>query len=265
MDLADVLAHPFIEDGDQKIAITLRLDTLYRHGGRFRQAAQAQLRWCGEVQALLDFRGARLAFHHRVELDMPHALGLEKAIDLQRILRHLAGDGDQHIEFDPMAFQQCKAAHDIVETGPAALVRPIEVMDLAWSVKAEADHESLTGKKVAPLIIKQGAVGLQGIAYDLASGELALVVDRTLEKVEAQQRRFATLPGELHFRTALRCDIALHISTQHIIGHPEAFARRKQLFFFQIEAIAAIEITNRPDRLGHEVQALRGDVISQHY
>ena len=59
----------------------------------------------------------------------------------------------------------------------------IEVVDLARPVEAEADHEMLAGGG-APVVIQQGAIGLQGIADDLATGELTLVSDRALEKLQ---------------------------------------------------------------------------------
>ncbi|MNI60799.1 hypothetical protein D3C73_1160320 [compost metagenome] len=163
-----------------------------------------------------------------------------------------------------MLLEQSETAHHVVEAGAATFVWPIEVMDLARPVEAEADHEVFVGEKGAPLVIEQGAIGLQGIADDLAIGELTLISDRPLKKIQPQQRRLTTLPGEFHFRAVLRRDVTLHIRTQHFVGHTEALAGREQLFFFQIKAIAAIEVADRPDRLGHKVQALGVGVESQH-
>ncbi|MNP46596.1 hypothetical protein D3C76_1406060 [compost metagenome] len=82
MDLADILAHPFVEDGDQEVAIALGLDCLRRDRRRLRQDTQAQLWRCGEVQAAALLGGGGLSLHHWIELDMPHSLSLEEAVDL---------------------------------------------------------------------------------------------------------------------------------------------------------------------------------------
>ncbi|MCY1501487.1 hypothetical protein D9M68_355640 [compost metagenome] len=82
VDLADILAHPFVEDGDQEVAIALGLDCLRRDRCRLRQDTQAQLWRCGEVQAAALLGGGGLSLHHWIELDMPHSLSLEEAVDL---------------------------------------------------------------------------------------------------------------------------------------------------------------------------------------
>src|SRR5690606_225986 len=101
-----------------------------------------------------------------------------------------------------------------VEAGAAAFVRAVQVMQLSRSVEADAYRETFAGEKGTPGVVEQGAVGLQGIANVLAAGELALVVHGALEELQAEQGGFAALPGELHFRAALRGDIALHVGTQ---------------------------------------------------
>ncbi|MNP27596.1 hypothetical protein D3C76_1205160 [compost metagenome] len=132
----------------------------------------------------------------------------------------------------------------------------MEIVDLPWAVEAEPHQETLAGEEGAPVVIEQGAIGLQGIADDLAGGEAALVVQGPLEKVQAEQGRLAALPGELDFGAGLRRDVALHVVAQHLVVHAEALAGRELLLLLQVEAVAAIEVADRPDRLGHEVQAL---------
>ena len=46
------------------------------------------------------------------------------------------------------------------------------------------------------------------------------------------------------------------VSLQDIILHFEILAGGKKFFLFKIEAVFAIEVANRPDRLGHHMEAV---------
>ena len=42
---------------------------------------------------------------------------------------------------------------------------------------------------------------------------------------------------------------------QNVIRHHKAFIRREKLLLFKIETVLAVEIANRPDRLGHDMKS----------
>ncbi len=170
--------------------------------------------------------------------------------------RAVAGNGDQYVELHAMARQQAQAAHHLFMAGAALLVRPVRVVDGLRAVQRQPHREAVLRQEDAPFVVEQGAVGLQAVADGLALAVFLLQRQRAAEEIQSQQSRFAALPGELHFRRVLRRDVALHVGPQHLVGHAEFFARRIQLLLLQVEAVVAIEVAQRPDRLGHQVQAL---------
>ena len=76
----------------------------------------------------------------------------------------------------------------------------------------------------------------------------------------AEQRRLSTLKGEGNYRNVLRCDVLADIGFKQVIGHRPVRGGvvrrlfRVKLFLFEIEAVLAIEIADRTDRLGQNME-----------
>src|SRR4029079_678993 len=81
-------------------------------------------------------------------------------------------------------------AEDAIERGPAALVHPVCVVDVGWTVDRDADQDVMLSKELAPLVVEQRAVGLNRVLHGLA--RLLQLVDqlnRSAVEVEAHTCR----------------------------------------------------------------------------
>ena len=67
----------------------------------------------------------------------------------------------------------------------------------------------------------------------------------------------ATLPSDRDLVDLLRLDHLPDVSLQQIVGHPEPVARIQHLLR-QEEAVLAVQVADRPGRLGHHVEVIRG-------
>ncbi len=115
---------------------------------------------------------------------------------------------------------------DALEGGRPALVAAIQIMRFTRTVEADPDQEAILGEELAPRIVQQRAVGLQGVLGSRArAGVLLLVRHRLAEKVQAHQGRFAALPGKVDFWGALSSDVLAGVIFQRLVRHAEGRAR----------------------------------------
>jgi len=56
-----------------------------------------------------------------------------------------------------------QTAHDPVEGGLAALVDPVGVVQLAWTVHGKSDQEVVVPEESGPFVVDERAVGLDGV------------------------------------------------------------------------------------------------------
>ena len=249
VNLAHVVAHPFVEDLDQELAVLQRqhrpiMDEVGRRALRRRLGAGA-------------FRLEVPAFDDRNELHPLEAFIAEEAVDIQRPVAVEAVDAAQRVMPHAVFDQEAAAVHDLVERRPAAFVHAVAVVGITRTVEADADEEIVLFEKGRPGVVDQHAVGLEGIAHGLAGRAVFLLeFDRAAEEVQPQQRGLAALPGEVYRRHLLRFDILADVCVERLVAHaPVGFARfRKEVFLVQVEAVVAIEVAQRPDGLGHHVK-----------
>ena len=83
---------------------------------------------------------------------------------------------------------------------------------------------------------------------------LPLQFDDLAEELHPEQRRFPALPGERDFRNILPFDVLPHVGLENLVGHFEILVGWEQLLFLEVEAVFAVEIADRPDGLGHDVE-----------
>jgi hypothetical protein len=77
-------------------------------------------------------------------------------------------------------------------------------VELARSIKADADEEAVAFEKTRPLPVQQGGVRLQGIGYRLALAAVATLEGNCLaEEGKPSERRLAALPGKGGYRPRL--------------------------------------------------------------
>ena len=118
----------------------------------------------------------------------------------------------------------------------------------------------MVAEELAPFVIQERAVGLQGVLEDHA-WPLVLVLEfyGTPIEVEAHQGRFSTLPGHRHLVGAMGLDELPDILLQHHVTHAKVTAG-VELFFVQKKAIGTVQVASRPGGLGQHVDS-RGQVF----
>ena len=116
-------------------------------------------------------------------------------------------------------------------------------------------------RNARPVLVEQRAVGLQ-VVLDPLSGlrVFPLQRDDLPEELEAEQRRFATLPREDDFVRRHARDVVAHEALQHLVVHVPAARAAGQRLLAQVEAVRAVEIAGRASRLGHHMESPRGTV-----
>ena len=91
-------------------------------------------------------------------------------------------------------------------------------MQLRRAVATQANQETMLLEKNGPFGVKQCAVGLQIIFDALMRLFVArLQSDHCAKEVEAEQRRFAALPGKDHLVGSLCFDELLDMPFQHLV------------------------------------------------
>ena len=109
-------------------------------------------------------------------------------------------------------------------------------------------------EKLPPLIIQQGAVGLQRVVD--AHARLAMLLLEfhcAPEKVQPHKRRFAPLPGKGDVGDALGRNVLPRVFLQQVIGHAEATAGVHALLGEKV-TILAVQIADGPTGLQHDVE-----------
>jgi len=90
-----------------------------------------------------------------------------------------------------------------------------------------------------------------------------LEFDDFFEEVEAHEGGLAALPGEVDFGDVLVFDVLADVGIEDFGGHAEGvdscFARPwVEFFFFEVEAVFAVEVADGADGFGHDVEGAGG-------
>jgi hypothetical protein len=154
-----------------------------------------------------------------------------------------------------VALQGSQSLHHPAEAALTALVDAVSVVDLSWAVDRQADQEVVLGEERSPLVVEQGAVGLDRVG-DLLARLLQRFgqFHRPAEKTQPHHRRLAPLPGHHDFRGArVRLYQLPQVGFQQVIGHPEPAAGVQHLLG-QEEAVGAVQVADRTGRLGQQME-----------
>src|SRR5439155_11610112 len=134
----------------------------------------------------------------------------------------------------------------------------VVIVQFARSVEAEADVEIFLGEKIAPFIIDGRAVGLNAVDDLFVVRQILLLQRyRLAKKIDAEQRRFAAVPGKTHDLPGRRLDMLLDIALQRFIVEAKIRPVGIKFFLLQIVAVVTIEVTYRPDGFYHDLKFTR--------
>ena len=119
------------------------------------------------------------------------SVNLEGMVLVRRV--HRAQDVELHVVFG----EQLEAPQHPLRRGVSPLVDPVAVVELGGPIDADADQEAMLGEQLAPGIIQQGAVGLDGVLDLLARPTVLLgQLERPAEELHPHERGFAPLPRD---------------------------------------------------------------------
>jgi hypothetical protein len=157
-----------------------------------------------------------------------------------------------------MFLQKPKAAHHLIEGPVAFAVAAIPIMDLLWTIEADAHHKIVLLEKSAPLGGEEGAVGLQRICYRLCLHEWFLKIDHSLEKIYSQKRRFPALPHELNDWSGLGCSVIGYEGGEDIIRHAVLSSLTEEGLLLEIKTVLTVKVAGWANRFGYDMDALAG-------
>src|SRR6185312_4046074 len=245
--LADVAADPLVKDGAQKFAVLQRLDGPFGDFGGIFEAGADEME---SVRA----GGGGDAFDDGDELHVSAAGFTQELVDIERVIGIFAVDDGEGVEFDGVLFEAGDGGEDSVEGGLPAFVDAVDVVQLAGAVDGEADEEMIGGEELGPFVVEENAVGLENVGDGAAVGVFLLELEGAAEEVDAQERGFATLPGEGDSRGGLGLDVLADVGFQHLGRHGPVALAGVEVFLFEIEAIGTVEVTDWPGGLGHDME-----------
>ena len=241
VDAPDIAANPLVEHRDEEAPVALGGDRALGDVGPGRDAT----------------RGGQL--DDGDELDVLRAeVVAQEAVDLQSVVLVRVVHGGQHVPAHPVRLEPVQPGDDAVERRLAALVDAVGVVEFARAVDRDADQEVLCGEELRPLVVDEGAVGLDRVLDDLVGPAVALdEVDHSAEELDTHERRLAALPGDRDLGVAVRLEQLPDVRLQQPVVHPER-AAGVELLLGQEEAVRAVEVADRAGGLPEHVER-RGD------
>jgi hypothetical protein len=138
--------------------------------------------------------------------------------------------------------EQPGGPHDPVEGPAACFVFAIEVVKFPGTIHAKSYEEVVLAEEPAPFVVKQDAVGLEGV-FNVGAGFLVLFlqIHGVPEKIESHKRGLAPLPGDGNPGGLVEFQELPDISFVDLCRHPE-IAPGIELFFLQKKTVVAMEI-----------------------
>lgn len=133
-------------------------------------------------------------------------------------------DGAQYVEFDFMLAQVRPALHYFVEGTLLAAIESVSVVNLAWTVDAQADEKIVFLEEGAPFIIEKDAVSLKSMFHGLVGPAVLFdKLDGAAEELYFHQSWLASLPCNRYGGRAVRLKQLANVGFESGIRHPVLF------------------------------------------
>src|SRR3990172_4980047 len=236
-NLADVAAQPLIEDHAEKLAIGGGGD-----GARVNRSRRAVIR-----------------LYERKELEILPADLLEVAVDLRRMLDVDVVDHAEEVDVHFRFAEHMKSLDDLLVGRLLAFSHAVMVVQLSRAVETQADVKVLLGEKLTPLLVDRRAVGLNAVDEFFAFRKVFfLKVDGLAEEFNAEQRRLAAVPGKADDLLRRCLNMLGDVALEGFLAQAKVRAFGVEVFFFEVIAVVAVEVADRPDRFHHDLKFTRG-------
>ena len=257
-----LMAGPLVEDGAEELAVCLSGNTKRSETVRL-FAIDAW--WQSDISATR----LRDAFHHGQELHEVAELA-EEGIDFFGMVGIGGVDGGKRVEFHAVLLEQFEASHHATECSFPVRVFPIYIMEVFGAVNTQPDAEMMIAEEAAPVIGKQGAVGLKGVQNATPLAVLPLQRHRPLKKGNAAECRLTTMPGEFYLCISpVYLDDLTDVTFQHLIGHhPSMFSRvcdSADIILSQVVAVLATQVASCTDGFNFDSIVAQDVLISRHF
>jgi len=137
-----------------------------------------------------------LGIHQRNELYIAGAYFLEEAVNFKRPLRVCAIDNGESIELNTVLFEYLQTGHHPFKRRILFLIDAVRVVQVAGAVDTQTNKKPVHVQELAPLVIKQRAVSLQGVVDRFPMGIFGLQCHHLAEEFHSKQGWLASLPGK---------------------------------------------------------------------
>lgn len=183
---ADVAFDPGVEYFAEEVAVGLGRDGVSGHTGGFAVRGRGfEVGRGGEIESEFGGGGIDFAFDDGDELNVLGADALEEFINFKGVLNRDAVDASKGVELDLVFAKDVESAHDVFVGIASFFVDAVGVVEVFGSVNGEADEEVVFGKEGAPLVVEEGAVGLESVGNGFALSVLFLKGDDLAEVIDA--------------------------------------------------------------------------------
>ena len=196
---AHVMPNPLLENVHEELAVLPAADCSVRYhvaGLRVEDALAARLLAPAQVRDIDRVCAGALDDRDELHPLCPHLVA-EETVNRASVLLVGGVDRTKDVEVDIVLAKVAPAFHHLVKCSLLPAIEPVGVMNLAWTVAAEADKEIVFLEKCAPLVIKQDTVGLECVLNGLSRPAILLYqFNGAPEELDLHQCGLAALPGD---------------------------------------------------------------------
>jgi hypothetical protein len=149
------------------------------------------------VNTAVGERAIPVFLHDGNELQKGATILFHEIVHLHGMITVRTVYGGQDIELYLVALKDLQPLHHALKGASPFLIDAIGIVEIQGTIEAEPHQELVFVEKLAPFVIKQDTVGLDGIG-DLLSlrPDLILQGDCLAEELDAHEGRFTALPTE---------------------------------------------------------------------
>ena len=178
----------------------------------------------------------------------------EVAVDLGAMILVGGVDGAQDVAAHAGDHQVLPSAQHHGVGAAATAVEPVGVVHGRRPVHGHAHEHVVVGEESGPLLIDEGAVGLEGVDHSLAGATVGLAqLDESAEERQAAQGRLAALPEHGDLAVGAGGQVLGDIALQGLLAHELAGDVVEQLLG-QEEAVLTVQVASGTGRLGDDGQ-----------
>jgi len=208
-------------------------------------------------------RAGGIELRQRNELHVIDAQPAEEPVQLLGAADVRLAEHAKDVELHALLLEQLDALDHALPGAAALLVDTVAVVHLFGAVEREAHQPLILAEEVAPVLVQQDAVGLDGVADALAVAAVLLFeLHELLEERQAGQGGFAALKREDALRVGVE-KVGVDEALERVEGHAASGEGLVGIgVAIEIEAVGAGEVADRRsglDQQGADARRRAGD------